>query len=95
MTRTSLLKREAIEYMTSKNITPMERQEILDWITKGHSVYDNPWLMADEQGRLMDYISALRTANDLQMQNLDLLSATMEQRNTHLSDQHYNNLLDF
>lgn len=71
MTRKALLKREAAEYLESNDMTPVERQELLDWIKSGESVYDNPWLMADEQGCLMDYLTAMRIADDLQRQNLN------------------------
>jgi len=42
-----------------------ERQELIDWIDTGNSVYDNPWNMADESGRPMDYLTAIRVNDDL------------------------------
>ena len=48
--------------MTQLEITVSERQELLAWVQSGRSVYDNPWHMADERGRPMDYITAMREA---------------------------------
>ena len=64
MTRGALLRREAAEYMNGIVLTQGERQELLDWIKEGNSAYDNPWHMADDNGRLMDFISAIRIAQD-------------------------------
>ena len=56
MTKEALLQHEATEYMTYLVITETERQELLDWVQSGRSVHDNPWYMADEHGRPMDYV---------------------------------------
>jgi|WetSurMetagenome_2_1015567.scaffolds.fasta_scaffold156744_1 hypothetical protein len=64
MANDTWLQREAAEYMACMEITQTERQELLDWIRDGRSVYDNPWYMADESGMLMDFISAMREVDD-------------------------------
>ena len=64
MTKAALLQREAAEYMAHMEITQTERQELLDWVHGRRSVYDNPWYMADECGRSMDFISAMREVYD-------------------------------
>ena len=60
MTRAAILKREAAEYTKTVDLTRDERQGLNEWIKDGNSVHDNPWHMADESGRPMDFITALR-----------------------------------
>jgi hypothetical protein len=67
-TKRNFLQHEASRYMAETNMTPAERREFLTWISYGHSAYDNPWHMADEQGRVMDYISARREVHELSQQ---------------------------
>jgi hypothetical protein len=69
VTRESLLKREAAEYMVKTEMTPPERQELLDWIKDGNSAYDNPWDLYDDSGYRMDYIEAMRVMPELIAQN--------------------------
>ena len=70
MTRQSLLKREAAVYLENNDMTPAERNDLLAWISSGQSANDNPWFMADENGNPMDYLTAMRTVNDLRTQHL-------------------------
>jgi hypothetical protein len=61
MLRTELKRyEESFGYMT-----PEERKELREWVKKDNSVYSNPWHMADEDGRLMDYITAVRINDDM------------------------------
>ena len=69
MTEKTLFKREAAEYMDSLNATRAERQELRAWLQGGNSANDNPWHMADEQGRPLDYISAAREINGYRLAN--------------------------
>ena len=69
MTRKSLLKRETTEYMMKTEMTLLERQELLDWIKGGNSVYDNPWDLYNDSGYRMDYIEAMRVMPELIAQN--------------------------
>ncbi len=71
MTRKTYIEREAAEYMANGTISMTEREELLDWIESGNSVLTNPWLMADERGNPMDYLSAVRTAEELRIQHLE------------------------
>ena len=59
------LTRETSEYLNVAGATKDERLQILGWIKDGNSIYDNPWHMADDEGRSMDYISALRAVGEL------------------------------
>ena len=70
MTRNDLLKRETAEYIAKVDMTQAERQELLDWTKGGNSVYDNPWHMADDNGRPMDYITAVRETDDMRQSRL-------------------------
>lgn len=56
MTREAMIQRDAAQYMSGISMSQDERQELIDWIDAGNSVYDNPWNMADESGRPMDYL---------------------------------------
>jgi hypothetical protein len=47
------------------DITEDERQDLLEWVAAGNSVYDNPGLRYDESGCPMDFINACRA--DLEM----------------------------
>ena len=69
MTRKAILKREAVEYISKTDMTGAERKELLSWVENDNSVYENPWHMADENGCTMDYISAVRAANDYYQKN--------------------------
>ena len=71
MTIKEYLQREASEYIANTDVSPAERQDLLGWIRDGNSVYDNPWLMTDESGRLLDYVQAMRIADDLEQQHLE------------------------
>ena len=67
--KTLLLKREVAEYMDALKATQAERRELLAWVQDGNSVYDNPWYMADEQWRPIDYISTVREINTYRREN--------------------------
>ncbi len=68
--RRAYLKREAAAYFKASDMTPEERQELLEWIKSGESVRDNPWLMANDYGSPMDYLSARRDAEELRTQHM-------------------------
>ncbi len=70
--RRALLKREAAAYLKANNMTSEERQDLLEWIKGGESVRDNPWLMTDDDGIPMDYLSSMRAAEDLRLQRLGM-----------------------
>jgi hypothetical protein len=66
--RRAFWKSEAAASLKANDMTPEERQDLLAWIKSGESVRDNPWLMNDEDGVPMDYLSAMRVAEDVQTQ---------------------------
>ena len=50
---------------TIDNVAEDEKQDLLEWVAAGRSVYDNPCLIYDESGCPMDFINACRM--DLEM----------------------------
>ena len=59
-------RRELIEYEASiSDMSEPEREELRDWVIDGHSPYDNPYSLYDENGYLMDYISGCRIGDDM------------------------------
>jgi len=57
---------ELAEYETGIGcITEEERESLREWVTGGNSPYCNPWLHANENGFLMDYIQAFRIDVDM------------------------------
>ncbi len=70
MSENMLLQHEAAECLGDNDMTPAERQDLFAWINSGQSANDNPWFMADEDGNPMDYLTAMRTVNDLRTQHL-------------------------
>jgi len=55
---------------TIGKITVDERKELRIWVADGNAVCDNPWLLYDERGFMMDFISAYRFNEDM-TNNLD------------------------
>jgi len=47
------------------HITPDERKGLRKWVKRGNSPYDNPCLLWDEDGRTMDFITAIRIWEDM------------------------------
>ena len=68
----AFVKHEAAAYLKANDMTPAERQDLLEWVKSGESVRENPWLMADENGGPIDYLSAMRAAEDLRKQHFGL-----------------------
>lgn len=77
MTKTDLqwledfLQNEATEYLEKVVATQQERQDILEWVKSGESVYTNPWCIANDNGGPMDYITAQRHLDVLAEQYAD------------------------
>jgi hypothetical protein len=62
----NMYQRQLKEYERSFGyMTPEERRKLRDWVDEGNSVYENPCLLWREDGRPMDYISAIRFAEDM------------------------------
>lgn len=60
------LRREANEYLQEMEVTPQERRELRAWVRGGNSAYGNPGYLADENGRELDYITAMRLLTELE-----------------------------
>jgi len=64
--RKDMLRKELKQYIvTFGEMTPEELNEVHRWVKKGNSVHDNPCYLADEDGRVMDYITAIRINDDM------------------------------
>lgn len=48
----------------NRDMSPDERVKLDSWIASGHDPYDNPYMLYDDSGILMDFISAIRAVND-------------------------------
>jgi hypothetical protein len=46
-------------------MTPGERRGLREWARAGNSVHDNPYCLYGENGWPLDYITAIRVAEDL------------------------------
>jgi len=46
-------------------MTPDERKELREWVADGNATACNPWLIAGEDGRPLDYITAARINEDM------------------------------
>jgi hypothetical protein len=45
--------------------TPEERGKLRSWMKVSGTAYSNPWDFYEERGTLMDYITALRVAKEM------------------------------
>jgi len=62
----AFLHKELIEYSrTIGRLSIEEKKDLLEWVKSGNSVYSNPFLMSDDNGRPMDYIEACRVTADM------------------------------
>ena len=50
---------------TFDDMTSEEKYELREWIVNGHSVNSNPFMIYGENGCLIDFIEASRTAGDM------------------------------
>jgi len=50
-------------------LTAEEKCRLRKWIADGNDAADNPWLMAGEDGRPLDFITAWREMLDLKGQH--------------------------
>jgi len=65
MTRESILRDDLIRYLAEKTVTSEEYQELCSWVASGNSVYANPWYMAGEDGRALDFLTARQVMLEL------------------------------
>ena len=60
------LRRELKEYEAwIGDMTDEERKGLRKWVADGCSPYENPCLFCDDDGHAMDYIEAIRIADDM------------------------------
>ena len=59
---------------TVDDVTDDEMQDLLEWVSAGRSVYDNPCLIHDESGRPMDFINACRMVAEITESPSDFFS---------------------
>lgn len=50
---------------TFGRLSQSERKELHEWVNAGNQVICNPWYMAGEDGRPLDYITASRIVDDM------------------------------
>lgn len=46
-------------------MTAAEQQELASWVAAGNSPYGNPYILADESGRELDFVAATRLTGNL------------------------------
>lgn len=46
-------------------MTRSEKRELREWVANGNKVICNPWCIAGEDGRHLDFITASRTIEDM------------------------------
>ena len=55
------LRQEMRRYLASiSDVSPEERAALAAWVAQGYSPYSNPSYLADERGRELPFIHALR-----------------------------------
>ena len=52
-------------------MTRQERADLHEWVSDGHNPYDNPCLLYGENGRLLDFITAIRIDEDMALNPLE------------------------
>ena len=62
---------EIQRYLQDVNATKEEIEEVMYWVQRGVSIYDNPWCYATEQGYQMDIVTALRTDAALREEHIE------------------------
>lgn len=55
------------------DLTAEEKCRLRKWIAEGNNAADNPWLMAGEDGRPLDFITALRDMLSLEAEHMTVL----------------------
>lgn len=61
----TILREEYRAYTKTAAVTAAEQQELVAWVAAGHSPYSNPYNLADESGRELDFVAAARLTEDL------------------------------
>lgn len=59
-----LLSAQLQQYENTMVMSHEERKEVRHWVMAGNSPYDNGWYLYDEDGCLLDVVTALRIVED-------------------------------
>lgn len=70
---------ELQEYEKETDMTAKEKLELYKWVKQGNSVYSNPGLVTDEDGRQMDFIEGYRIEMMIEEEIRSLSSEQLEQ----------------
>lgn len=61
----TFLRRRIHEYLAeNSDMSSDERSAFQSWIASGHDPYDNPYMLYDDSGVLMDFIAAIRIVRE-------------------------------
>ena len=63
-------RQEVLAYLEQQQASMEEQRQAWNWVRQGKSLFDNPWLLYDESGWPMDFISAMRMIYELRNENL-------------------------
>jgi len=62
----AILRKDLREYEAKiGDVTAEERKDLRKWVADGHSPYENPCLFCDDDGYVMDFITAVRIWEDM------------------------------
>lgn len=61
----AFLREEYRAYTGTTAMTAAEQQALASWAAAGHSPYSNPYNLADESGRELDFVTAVRFTSEL------------------------------
>lgn len=61
----TILREEYRAYTKTAAVTAAEQQALASWLAAGHSPYSNPYDLADESGRELDFVTAARLTSEL------------------------------
>ena len=60
------MNKEYLNYINSPtDITDEEKESLINWAKSGKSPYENGYLIYDDEGKMMDFISAERAVFDM------------------------------
>lgn len=83
----SFLRKEMKEYIKKIGyITKDEKNDLREWVESGNSVNSNPYYYSDEYGNPMDYISAMRVAEE-QFEQMNSMQEPVPEEQQGLDDE--------
>lgn len=60
-----VLKKQLGNYVKEKNISIKNHPDLLRWVASGHSPYDNPYYICDDNCRRYDYLEAEKIEEEI------------------------------